>query len=280
MSKIFNTIISVHELAACLDNPDWVILDCRFSLADPEAGRHAYTESHIPRAQYVSLDDHLSTPHIPGKTGRHPLPDQAEWRKQAAGFGIRPQTQVIMYDDAGGAMAARLWWMLRWIGHEAAAVLDGGWQAWLEAGNEQSRDVPGAAIATAYPVLPSLVKTIDARNIDADSQLLVDARDLPRFRGDTEPLDPVAGHIPGAVCSPFSANLDSSKHFLSPEALREKFGVVAISSKPVVCYCGSGVTAAHNILAMKIAGLDDAALYPGSWSEWITDPTRPVARGD
>lgn len=275
-----DTLVAVTDLAANLDNPDWVVADCRFSLADPAAGRQAYTTGHIPGAHYVSLDEHLSAPHIPGKTGRHPLPDINGWRKFAGALGIQPGKQVVVYDDAGGAMAARMWWLLRWIGHEQAAVLDGGWQAWQAAGQPVSTAMPDAAIVSGYPERPSLVSTITADGINADTQQLVDARDLPRYRGDTEPLDPVAGHIPGAACSPFTANLDADKRFLSPAALREKFQPVTASGKPVVCYCGSGVTAAHNILAMKIAGLDDPVLYPGSWSEWITDPSRPVATGD
>lgn len=275
-----DTLVSVSELAANLDNPGWVIADCRFALADPAAGRRAYMEGHIPGAHYVSLDDHLSTPHVPGKTGRHPLPDIADWRNVAGALGIQPGKQVVMYDDAGGAMAARMWWMLRWIGHEEAAVLDGGWQSWQAGGQPVSTALPGAAIVSAYPQRPSRVATLSAGQLDAGSQQLVDARDLPRYRGDTEPLDPVAGHIPGALCSPFAANLDADKRFLSPAALREKFAPVTASGKPVVCYCGSGVTAAHNILAMTIAGLAAPALYPGSWSEWITDPKRPVATGD
>jgi len=275
-----DTLVSVDELASNLDNPDWLVVDCRFLLADPAAGRKAYNTGHIPGARYISLDDHLSTPHVPGKTGRHPMPDIADWRRVAGTFGIQPGRQVVMYDDAGGAMAARMWWMLRWIGHEQAAVLDGGWQAWQGAGQHESTALPDAASEPAYPVRPALVATLSAREPDAATQQLVDARDLPRYRGDTEPLDPVAGHIPGAACSPFSANLDGNKKFLSPAALKEKFAPVLASGKPVVCYCGSGVTAAHNILAMKIAGLDTPPLYPGSWSEWITDPSRPVATGD
>jgi thiosulfate/3-mercaptopyruvate sulfurtransferase len=275
-----DTLVTVGELASNLDNPDWVVVDCRFSLADPAAGRKAYNTGHIPDAHYISLDDHLSTPHIPGKTGRHPLPDIADWRQVAGALGIQPGRQVVMYDDAGGAMAARMWWMLRWIGHEQAAVLDGGWQAWQAAGQPESTESPGAVAVSAYPVKPALVTTVSADELDTATQQLVDARDLPRYRGDTESLDPVAGHIPGAACSPFSANLDASKKFLSPAALKEKFAPVLASGKPVVCYCGSGVTAAHNILAMKITGLDTPPLYPGSWSEWITDPSRPVATGD
>lgn len=276
-----DTLVSVSELAANLDRPDWVVADCRFSLADVHAGQKAYAEGHIPGSFYVNLDQHLSTSHQPGKTGRHPLPEKLDWQGIVAGLGIRHGSQVIAYDDAGGAMAARLWWMLRWIGHADVAVLDGGWQAWCATGQPVSTESHAIADNTdIYEALPSLVHTMAADELDAQSHTLVDARDLPRYRGDVEPLDPVAGHIPGALCSPFASNLDGNKHFLTPDKLREKFGTVTATGKPVVCYCGSGVTAAHNILAMKIAGLGDAALYPGSWSEWITDPSRPVATGD
>jgi len=276
-----NTLISPQELAANLDNPDWVIADCRFALNDPQAGRQAYAAGHIPGSFYVSLDDDLSTPHIPGKTGRHPLPAQADWAATVAAMGIQHVSQVVVYDDAGGAMAARMWWMMRWLGHETVAVLNGGWQAWQAGGGAVSQEGRAFTPTSArFESLPSLVKIVTAEDLDSAHLQLVDARDLPRYRGDTEPLDPVAGHIPGAICSPFAGNLSADKTFLSPAALREKFLAVTASGKPVVCYCGSGVTAAHNLLAMKVAGLDDPALYPGSWSEWITDPSRPVATGE
>ncbi len=275
-----DTLVSVDALAAKLDDPHWVVVDCRFSLMDTAAGKKAYDAGHIPRARYVSLDEHLSAPHVPGKTGRHPLPAIDDWRKFAGSLGIQPRNQVVIYDDAGGAIAARMWWMMRWIGHEDVALLDGGWQAWQDASQPENIELPKAAVIAAYPIKPSLVAIVTAKEIDGLNQQLVDARDLPRYRGDTEPLDPVAGHIPGAVCSPFSANLDRYKKFLPSAALKEKFAPVMASGKPIVCYCGSGVTAAHNILAMKIAGLDTPPLYPGSWSEWITDPSHPVSTGD
>jgi thiosulfate/3-mercaptopyruvate sulfurtransferase len=238
-----DTLVSVIELAINLDNPAWLVVDCRFSLADSDAGKRAYSESHIPGAFYTHLEEQMSSSRVPGKTGRHPLPEKADWIQTIQSLGITPATQVVMYDDAGGACAARMWWMLRWIGHEQAAVLDGG-------------------------------------EIDASKQLLLDARELLRYRGEMEPIDAVAGHIPGALCFPFSGNLDDQGHFLGPEKLSEKFRQAAKSTLPVVCYCGSGVTAAHNILAMTIAGIDNCILYPGSWSDWISDPSRPVATGD
>lgn len=277
-----DTLVTTQALAANLDDPDWLVADCRFSLADADAGRRAYDEGHIPGAIHVDLDKQLSSPHIPGRTGRHPLPDKQAWIQSVSQLGITPGMQVVAYDDAGGAMAARLWWMLRWIGHQDVALLDGGWQAWQHDGLPVSAEPPAVRPAgqAEHAGLPSLALTVSADDLDPDAQCLVDARDLPRFRGDTEPLDPVAGHIPGAICSPFSANLDADGRFLPPEALREKFDAATATGKPVVCYCGSGVTATHNILAMKIAGLPDPLLYPGSWSEWITDPDRPVATGD
>lgn len=277
-----DTLVSASELAAHLANTGWRIVDCRFSLADPGAGLKAYEQGHIPGAHYINLDRHLSSPHVPGKTGRHPLPARADWIATVQALGIAADTQVAMYDDAGGAIAARMWWMLRWIGHGNGAVLNGGWQAWLRGGHPVSTAIPAAPVKSAcdFAALPSLVQVMHAGDIDATAHLLLDAREMPRFRGDVEPLDPVAGHIPGALCSPFSANLDAGGCFKAPADLREKFAPAAHAQMPVVCYCGSGVTAAHNVLAMKVAGLDEPALYPGSWSEWITDPSRPVATGD
>lgn len=277
-----DTLVSVSEVSANLGNPGWRVFDCRFSLADAGAGAKAYSDAHIPGALYINLEEDLSTPHIAGETGRHPLPDKGQWIATVQKLGLNPDCQVVVYDDAGGAMAARMWWMLRWIGHSKVTVLDGGWQAW------QAADLPVTAEQSPRPVnsnhdyggLPALVELITADDIDPHKQLLLDARELPRFRGEVEPLDPVAGHIPGALCSAFSANLDSEGRFLNPEQLQDKFRQAMDTDKQVVCYCGSGVTAAHNILAMKIAGLEEPALYPGSWSEWITDPERPVATGD
>ena len=277
-----DTLVSVIELAINLDNPAWLVVDCRFSLADSDAGKRAYSESHIPGAFYTHLEEQMSSSRVPGKTGRHPLPEKADWIQTIQSLGITPATQVVMYDDAGGACAARMWWMLRWIGHEQAAVLDGGLQAWQRAGHAVSSDHPLSKSVgeNDYAGLRSLVELIDAGEIDASKQLLLDARELLRYRGEMEPIDAVAGHIPGALCFPFSGNLDDQGHFLGPEKLSEKFRQAAKSTLPVVCYCGSGVTAAHNILAMTIAGIDNCILYPGSWSDWISDPSRPVATGD
>ena len=276
------TLVSARELSANLDNPAWLVFDCRFVLSATGAGEAGYEAGHIPGAFYISLDKDLSTPHIPGRSGRHPLPEKSAWIGRVRQLGITPDKQVVLYDDTGGAIAGRMWWMLRWIGHANAALLDGGLKAWQQAGLPLTTDKPVARQPgdADYAAMPALVKILSADAIDGKAQLLLDARELPRFRGDTEPLDPVAGHIPGALCSPFSANLDADGRFKSPQQLREKFAAAAGTNKPVVCYCGSGVTAAHNILAMKIAGLEEPALYPGSWSDWITDPRRPVATGE
>ncbi|MDC1528452.1 sulfurtransferase [Gammaproteobacteria bacterium] len=279
---MLNTLVSVGDLSANLDNSSWCIVDCRFSLADALAGQRAYDEAHIPGSYYVNLETTLSSPHIAGQTGRHPLPDKNVWISRVNEMGINPQVQVVVYDDAGGAMAARMWWMLRWIGHENVAVLDGGWQAWQREGLAVSAVIPEPAqrTDTDYDALPFLVSIVEADAVDGRNQTLLDARELPRYKGDVEPLDPVAGHIPGAACSPFSANLEASGSFRTASELRKKFKQALESNKPIVCYCGSGVTAAHNILALKVAGVDEVALYPGSWSEWVTDAERPIASGD
>ena len=276
-----NTLVSIDDLVAHLEDPEWLVFDTRFSLADAEAGEQAYRDSHIAGAHYVHLESDLSSPHIPGSTGRHPLPDKAQWIKTVQALGISPEKQVVVYDDAGGAMASRMWWMLGWIGHVNVAVLDGGWQAWTESGHPVSSGDEKAPLPSTgdYGEQAPLVRIVKAGGLNGSQQLLLDARDLPRYLGEVEPIDPVAGHIPGAKCSPFTANLGENGHFLSATDLKQKFRDAVMTDREVVCYCGSGVTACHNILAMKIAGLAEPALYPGSWSEWITDPERDIAAG-
>ncbi len=240
-------------------------------------------EGHIPGAFYADLNNQLSNPHQPGVTGRHPLPDRKNWIKQVKNWGIYPDHQVIVYDDVGGAFASRLWWLLRWIGHDNVALLNGGWQAWLEAGGESSDEVPEDPPVSDfnYDGLEPLALTIDVKEIDANKQLLVDAREAKRFAGEMEPIDPIAGHIPGAICSPTSGNLNAQGGFKSVDELRGKFEPVFKSNqKEVVCYCGSGVSATQNIFAMCVAGLDEPKLYVGSWSEWITDSARAIATGN
>ncbi|MEM8768402.1 MAG: sulfurtransferase [Pseudomonadota bacterium] len=246
-------------------------LDCRAALGDPAYGQRVYAEGHIAGARYLSLDDDLAAP--AGDGGRHPLPDPEGLSSRLQALGLNDADQVVVYDDAGGAFAARAWWCLRWLGHEAVAVLDGGLQAWP------------APLSTELPVIepgdfsrrPALTRTIDAGTLstDPDAYRLVDARTEARFRGEEEPIDPVAGHIPGAMCRPFQENLGADGRFQAQAALAARFP----AGDNVVCYCGSGVTAAHNILAMCAAGLPEPYLYAGSWSEWIRDPERPIGTG-
>jgi thiosulfate/3-mercaptopyruvate sulfurtransferase len=276
-----NTLISPLQLAGLLERGAVTVFDCRFSLADVEAGARAYAQGHIPGAYYVHLNYDLSMPQHPGKTGRHPLPSRNEWIQRALAWGLTPDRQVVVYDDVGGSVAARLWWMLQWIGHEHVAVLDGGIQGWQGIGKELSTAVPAmpAAAEDRYADLPPLVTQVLTSAVDGGRQVLLDARDPARYRGEVEPMDPVAGHIPGALNSPFAENLNSDGTFRSKQELERKFEYAAFSFLPVVCYCGSGVTACHNVLAMKHAGLTVPVLYAGSWSEWVADGTRAVEQG-
>ena len=262
------TLISAETLAQTRDRLR--ILDCRARLGDPEFGPQAYSAGHIPGARYASLDDDLAGP--PGAGGRHPLPDRHRLRDRFRAWGINDNDQIVAYDDAGGAFAARAWWCARWLGHEAVAVLDGGFTAW----NGPLSQVPPVVGPGSFSIRPALTREIDAAALLArlDTTALADARARARFEGLEEPVDPVAGHIPGARCLPFQENLDASGHFKSAAELAERFRDVP---DDVVCYCGSGVTAAHNVLAMRIAGRPEPVLYPGSWSEWIHDPERPRA---
>jgi thiosulfate/3-mercaptopyruvate sulfurtransferase len=283
---IYTTLISTQTLAANIHNPNWAIFDCRFSLNDPDAGRRAYYQAHLPRAHYLHLDEDLSGAIIPGKTGRHPLPDPKLFVQNFTRWGIDNTTQVIAYDDNNGSIAARLWWLLTWLGHEAVTVLNGGWDKWLREGLPTQTGEPTISLNTydfRYQVRHELVvNTAEIEKLPQTSNtLLVDSRTPERFRGDVEPIDPVAGHIPGAVNFPYTENFDSSSCFLSPEILQERFLDLGIShTNQAIFYCGSGVTASHNLLALKHAGLGEARLYAGSWSEWITNPQHPISVGD
>lgn len=276
-------LISADDLAQHLDDPAWLVVDCRFSLADPSAGYARYQHSHIAGAIYAHLNDDLSGPIIPGVTGRHPLPDPRAAAQTFGRLGIHAGLTVVAYDDMGGALgAARLWWMLRWLGHDATAVLDGGWQAWL-AGNHPTRAgiesrPPATFIARPRPERVVSAEQIDAMRVDPSCRVL-DARAAPRFHGREETIDPVAGHIPGALSAPFADNLNAQGLFRSPAELRARYQAL-LGDTPadrVAVYCGSGVSAAQTILAMQVAGLGEARLYAGSWSDWITDPARPIA---
>jgi thiosulfate/3-mercaptopyruvate sulfurtransferase len=257
-----------------------VIVDCRFSLADPSAGRRAYDAGHLPHAVYADLEHDLSGPVVPGRTGRHPLPDPATFAARAGAWGIDEHTPVIAYDDAGGAMAARLWWLLRWLGHDHASVLDGGVAAWQSSGRPLTRET---TIPTSKPFLwtlrPELV--VDADDVErarqAPDRRVLDARAAERFRGENETIDPIAGHIPGARSLPFAGNLENGR-MLPPDRLRARIEAAldGVTVDRAIVYCGSGVTAAHDVLAAEVAGLPGMRLYAGSWSEWITDSSRPV----
>jgi thiosulfate/3-mercaptopyruvate sulfurtransferase len=273
---MYDTVVDLKVLQTHLVDPAWCSVDCRASLADTAYGRTSYAAGHIPGAAFADLVEDLSGPIVPGVTGRHPLPDPTVLAGTLGRLGIDANTQVVAYDDDSGAFAARLWWLLRWLGHAAVAVLDGGLAAWKDADLPLARGIE-ARSGTEFPIRAALTRSVEAQQLAlADARrVLLDARAEARFRGEVEPIDPVAGHIPGAICMPFDGNLGTNRRFLPAAALRERFVHVG---GDVVCYCGSGVTACHNILAMRLAGLPEAALYPGSFSEWITDPMRPVAR--
>ena len=275
------TLIETEELAA-RPADDRVILDCRFDLADTEAGRRAYGQGHIPGAMYAHLDHDLSGP-ITATSGRHPLPDPERLAALFGTWGIGPDTPVIAYDQGPGFFAARAWWLLRWMGHRHVAVLNGGFTAWRERGLPVTTETAPSRPAV-FTGSPASDATITAEEIVAGlgdpNTVIVDARAEARFRGAEEPLDPVAGHVPGARCLPASGNVDDSGRFLSAEALRRRFASLP-EDRRVISMCGSGVTACHNILAMKLADLKEPRLYVGSWSEWVRDPSsRPVATGE
>jgi thiosulfate/3-mercaptopyruvate sulfurtransferase len=280
----FSTLISVTDLHRLISSgADALLIDCSYDLSDTEKGKRDYAEEHLPGARYVHLHADLSGK-TTGTNGRHPLPDRDVFAARMREFGLHQGQQVVAYDSAGNFYAARLWWMLRWIGHEAVAVLDGGKAAWVAAGlplesGELAEGPPGD-----FTAAPSLVsepaRTEDVMaNLGAGQFQVLDARDPARFAGGPDALDPVWGHIPGARNRPFRDNLTSEGHFRPAGELATEFREL-LGSKPAILQCGSGVTACHNALAMEIAGIRDARLYPGSWSEWISDPARPVATGE
>ena len=276
---MYDTLIDPKVLFDHLEDSAWCVIDCRASLTDPIAGSTAYTAGHIPGAVFADLATDLSGPLIPGVTGRHPLPNPTALAETFSGWGVESHTQVVAYDAGNGAYAARAWWLFRWLGHASVAVLNGGLAAWqterypLRSGEEHR-------IAAAFPARAALTRVVSvAEVLDRGASMdLVDARAEARFRGEVEPIDPVAGHIPGARCLPFEGNLEHDGRFAAPEVLRRRFAPSASADRELVCYCGSGVTACHNILAMRYAGLPEATLYAGSFSEWIRDPARPVER--
>lgn len=277
----FETLITVEELALRIDR--CIVVDCRHELSDPAAGRAAYDEAHIPGAVFLHQDADLAGPHGPG-LGRHPLPDRAALLARLRDAGLDDGRQLVAYDANSGTMAARLWWLARWIGHRQVAVLDGGLAAWRKAGYPVTREVP-APRPGKLTERASIAPSVDARrlvdNLSRAELLVVDARAGERYRGEVEPLDPVAGHIPGAINRPQTQNLRPDLTFKPAPVLRAEFEAL-LGDRPtasIVHSCGSGISACHNLLAMEYAGLAGSALYPGSWSEWVADPGRPVATG-
>ncbi|MFZ6678982.1 sulfurtransferase [Undibacterium sp. Tian12W] len=281
---MYTTLISATELASHIADTNWVVLDCRHDLMDTNAGQAAYDQGHIPGAQFVHLDQRLSA----AKTGadgvfrgRHPLPEKTDFIATLQALGINNDSQVIVYDAHGGMFAARLWWMLRWVGHKAVAVLDGGLPAWIASGQPVTTEVP-AARSGNISEQATLVGTVDVSqvlaNISGAAKTLVDARAADRFRGENETIDPVGGHIPGAKNRFFKDNLQADGRFKSAEQLQQEWSAVVGDASQAIMQCGSGVTACHNLLALEVAGLQGAALYPGSWSEWCADASRPVER--
>lgn len=282
----YTTLISADNLAERLSAAPGSVLvfDCSFDLADPSAGERAYAAGHIAGAHYLHLDRDLSGAKT-GKNGRHPLPERDTLVDTLAAHGLKQQQQVVAYDAQGGAYAARLWWLLRWLGHDSVAVLDGGLQAWQATGQQLETTTPPAAPRGDFKAGAPLAVTVDAQhvlaNIKGGDHVVVDARAPDRYRGENETIDPVAGHIPGALNRFFRDNLTADGRFKSAHTLRDEFAAVIGQKQPeqVVLQCGSGVTACHNALAMEVAGLHGPALYAGSWSEWCADPSRPVATG-
>ncbi len=286
---MYTTLISATELAQHAKQANWIIIDCRHDLSNPDAGFAAYQTGHIPQAHFAHLDRDLSGAQtdVDGKfRGRHPLPEKATWIQTLRSWGVNHNSQVIAYDAQGGMFAARLWWLLRWVGHASVAVLDGGLPAW------QAQSLP-LTTSSVSPIgegditqksASTLVKTVNIEdviaNLTSKTRTVLDARTADRFRGENETIDPVGGHIPGAKNRPFKNNLRPDGCFKSAMELRDEFSVFFNTADQTIMQCGSGVTACHNLLALEVASMPGAALYPGSWSEWCADPTRPVATAD
>jgi thiosulfate/3-mercaptopyruvate sulfurtransferase len=279
------TLISAADLAAHIDDPAWVVVDCRHDLMNLAAGRDAYASGHLPGAVFADLETVLSGAKNGADgvfLGRHPLPDKEALAEALRGFGIGDATQVVAYDAHGGMFAARLWWLLRWLGHEAVAVLDGGMAAWEDAGQPLTTEVrtrPHGALSVRAPFVPTVTVREMLDNLQSGKRIVIDARAADRYRGENETIDPVGGHIPGAKNRFFKDNLGPDGRFKDAAQLREEFGALIDNPEAAIMQCGSGVTACHNLLALEVAGLPGAALYPGSWSEWVGDPARPVAKG-
>jgi thiosulfate/3-mercaptopyruvate sulfurtransferase len=281
---ILTALVGTDVLAQHLADPDWIVFDCRHDLAAPERGRAEYAQAHIPGARFLHLDEDLSAPKT-GKNGRHPLPDPETLAGRLGESGVDSRKQVVAYDAQGSMVAARLWWLARWLGHLPVAVLDGGWSQWMAENRPQTAEVPrprparfpGGARNDCW-VGPHFVR----EHVNDETTILIDARAPDRFRGQNETIDPVGGRIPYARNRFYRDNLDASGRFKAPELLKSEFRGVLGAGGPqqAVNYCGSGVSACHNLLAMEVAGMRGARLYPGSWSEWSADSSRPVASGE
>lgn len=280
----YTTLVSAQTLADNLKNPDWVIFDCRFSLADSEAGGKAYRQGHIPGARYAHLNDDLSSP-VKSYTGRHPLPDFRQLAKKLGAWGVSSRSQVVVYDDAGGAFAGRMWWLLRSMGHSAIAVLDGDIRHWRKLGLPLTTTLPKITASQFRSYLDDK-QWLSAEQVEnalaARSITLIDARTPERYAGLQEPIDPVAGHVPKALNHPFQLNLGKDGLFLPAERLKTQFQALTAArpAERVVHMCGSGVTGCHNLLAMEVAGLTGSKLYAGSWSDWIVNRNRTVSSGE
>lgn len=278
-----STLVSAEQLRAWPRQRPLVLVDCRFDLADPGAGEHAYARGHLPGALYAHLGRDLSGP-VTARSGRHPLPDATELAHRLGRWGMGHDVQLVAYDAGNGAYAARLWWLVRWLGHNAAAVLDGGLRAWIAAGGDLVTEVPRPS-ARRFVARCDDTRWVDSTTVRATlcaaRNVIIDARAPERYAGLVEPIDPVAGHVPGALSAPFAANLGADGRFLPPAALAARYESLLAGrpARDLIAMCGSGVTACHDLLALEIAGLTGARLYAGSWSEWIRDPSRPVARG-
>lgn len=279
------TLISAADLAAHIDDPAWVVVDCRHDLMNLAAGRGAYASGHLPGAVFADIETVLSGARNGADgvfLGRHPLPDREVLAEALRDSGIDDTTQVVAYDAHGGMFAARLWWLLRWLGHEAVAVLDGGMAAWEDAGQPLTTEVrtrPRGSFSVRAPFVPTVTVREVLDNLQSGQRIVIDARAADRYRGENETIDPVGGHIPGAKNRFFKDNLGADGRFKDAAQLREEFGALIDDPAASIMQCGSGVTACHNLLALEVAGLPGAALYPGSWSEWVGDPARPVAKG-
>jgi thiosulfate/3-mercaptopyruvate sulfurtransferase len=284
---MYTTLIEPAALAAHTNDANWVIVDCRHDLLNLAAGRDAYAAGHLPNALFADMEHELSGAKRDTSgafRGRHPLPEKDAFIELLRSWGVNDDTQVVAYDAHGGMYAARLWWMLRWVGHDAVAVLDGGVPAWQSAGLPLSLDAPAPRARGAIAAREALVTAVDVNavlhNVEHGGRTVVDARAPDRFRGENETIDPVGGHIPGAKNRFFKDNLQADGRFKAPAQLKEELGAAVGDPRNAIMQCGSGVTACHNLLALEVAGMPGAALYPGSWSEWSADATRPVATGD